>query len=177
MIRKIFEPKINKIFLDLDGVLANFDKFVLDNLGRTFNHASGPGADKEMWDFLSTVKDLYLNLEPTPYAKQLWDLANSLDSAGVEILTAIPRRTSIPEAEENKREWVKKFLDPNATFNIGPYSKDKWRHAGFGDILVDDRESNVGDWINKGCGIGILHDLNDYPSTAQRLIAFATEKI
>lgn len=169
----IFDPTKNKIELDMDGVLADFDKFVLDNMGRTFNHSDGP-PDKEMWDFLASVDQMYLQLEPTPYCFELVDLARSLCSR-VEILTAIPRRAAMASAESDKREWVSKYLGNDIHVKIGPYSRDKWKHANPGDILVDDRQDNIQQWINQGSGIGIFHEYENYPRTAERLKAMATE--
>lgn len=161
-----FNPEINTVFLDMDGVVADFDKFVLQNLGRTFDHASGPGADDEMWNFLKTVDRLYLQLEPTVYAFDLWEMVNTF-SPNVEFLTAIPRRTALPGAEADKREWIAKYFGPSAKVRIGPYSADKWKHAKAGDILIDDRQDNINDWTTKASGIGILHKYEDYDNTVK----------
>ena len=171
---KIFQPETNTVFVDMDGVIADFDKLVFDNMGRTFNHMTGPIGDKDMWDFLMTVENLYFKLEPTPYAFDLWKLVNSY-AKNVEILTAIPRRESMTTAEQDKRNWVIKHFGPDVKFRIGPYSRDKWTHAIPGDILIDDRHDNIRDWINRGEGIGILHVLDDYENTVNRFIAMATE--
>ena len=39
---------------------------------------------------------------------------------------------------------------------FGPYSKDKWQHCNAGDILIDDRQSNIDEWRAAG-GIAIHH--------------------
>jgi hypothetical protein len=165
-----FAPSKNTIYVDLDGVLADFDAFVFANMGRVFTHETGPAGDKEMWEFLASVSNLYYILEPTPYAHELWDHIKSFGS-NVEILTAIPRRTTIAEAEQNKRDWVAKHFGTDVKMNIGPYSADKWKHAKPGDILVDDRGDNIRDWINHGFGTGILHVYTDHINTMERLTA------
>ena len=164
----MFNKDSNTIHLDMDGVLADFDKFVLKNMGRTFDHQSGPGADKEMWDFLGGVDRLYFQLEPTPYAFKLWELAQSTGAA-VEILTAIPRRSSMPNAEQDKIEWIEKYFGKGHKVKIGPFSRDKWLHAKINDILIDDRTDNIRDWTIKGKGIGILHLYGDFEDTKQKL--------
>ena len=164
-----FNKDINTIFVDMDGVIADFDKFVLDNMGRTFDHQSGP-ADRAMWDFLSTVDRLYFVLPPTEYAFKLWDLVRST-GANVEILTAVPRRTKMPGAEQDKKDWIEKYLGPDIKVNIGPYSRDKWTHAKHSDILIDDRTDNISDWETKGNGIGILHKYGDFDDTVTKLAA------
>ena len=170
----MFNRSLNTIYLDMDGVLADFDKFVLEKMGRTFPHQTGPVGDREMWDFLMKVPNLYYQLEPTPYAMELWEFANHL-CPRVELLTAIPRRTTMQEAEEDKRRWVKKYLGEDVVVNFGPYSRDKWKHATPGDILVDDRTDNIQDWINKGFGLGIHHVIDEYYQTAQRLSFLVNE--
>jgi hypothetical protein len=42
---------------------------------------------------------------------------------------------------------------------FGPYSKDKHTHCVPGDILIDDRTSNIHEWNNVG-GIGLLYKNN-----------------
>lgn len=163
----MFDKTSNTIHMDLDGVLADFDKFVLDNMGRTFEHQSGP-ADKQMWDFLASVDNLYFKLEPTPYALELWDLVKST-GANIEVLTAIPRRTSMPSAQQDKIDWVTKYFGEGINVKIGPFSRDKWKHAKPNDILIDDRTDNIEDWSTKGKGIGILHIYNDFEDTKLKL--------
>ena len=165
----LFNPLVNTIFVDMDGVVADFDAFVLREMGRTFDHASGPQEDKEMWDFLSKVPHLYAQLEPTPYAFDLWHLVNTV-GAKVEFLTAIPRRTTMPDAETDKRAWVARYFGEHVPVRIGPYSRDKWKHAARNDILIDDRQDNIQDWTVKGEGIGILHIYENFSNTERLFI-------
>lgn len=159
-----FDVEINTIHCDMDGVLADFDRFVFENMGRTFEHSSGPGADDEMWNFLRGVDRLYYKLEPTPYATLLWETICKCSNYQ-QVLTAIPRRASVPTAEADKIQWMAERIDPKAVVKIGPYSRDKWKHAKPGDILIDDRADNIAEWIEKGQGIGIFHDLNNVDAT------------
>lgn len=154
--------------IDMDGVVADFDAFVLENLGRTFEHVSGPGGDKEMWSFLASVPNLYRILKPTVYAEELVDMVKAT-GLRYRFLTAIPRRTPIPSAEQDKRDWVEQYF-PGAEINIGPYSGDKWKWANPGDILIDDRPDNITDWNTKGAGTGIFHKYTDFDATRQKFI-------
>lgn len=154
-----FDKNKNTIFVDMDGVLADFDRFVMERMGRTFSHIVGPGADREMWDFIQGVEDFFYLLEPTPYAKELWDAVKAV-GCHKAILTAIPRRATMEGAEDQKRRWFPKnesIFGTNVDFRIGPFSRDKWKHAKPGDILIDDRVDNINDWATKGKGIGIYH--------------------
>src|SRR5271167_173790 len=178
--RRMFNPKVNTIYVDLDDVLVDFNAFVFDNLGRYFdNHVTNlEENDNEMWLFLKNVSHMYLNLNPTPYARELWDHIVA-SGVNVEILTAIPRRHYIAEAEQDKRDWVAKHLGADVKVNIGPYSADKWKWAKPSDILIDDREDNIQQWINDGFGIGIIHYKNDplcHIDTMNRVTAVVTEQ-
>lgn len=164
----------NIIYLDMDGVLADFDAFLMKEMGRTFPHSVGPVGDKEMWDFLMTVPELYFKLPPTEYCFKLWELAHELGNR-VEILTALPRRSTIPSAEIDKLRWVKKYFGDDAIVNFGPYSKDKWKHAEPGDILVDDRASNIQEWETLGKAIGILH--TGFATTESKLRLLTQDKL
>lgn len=164
--KTIFNPSVNTIFFDMDGVLADFDGFVFENLGRTFNNDE---SDAEMWQFLISTPHMYFNLKPTPYAFILWETAKLL-GAKMEILTAIPRRYVIEESEQDKIDWIHKYISEDVKVNIGPYSADKWKYAKPGDVLIDDRSSNIHDWVNAS-GIGILHDYYDHTKTLEALLS------
>jgi len=155
--RKLFDRTSNTIFLDMDGVLADFDKLVIEIFGAPFGHERSDEEEKQMWGELMKVDRLYLQLDLMPTARELWEKAHSY-GAKVEVLTAIPRKATMPSAEVDKREWIAKHFGEATTVRIGPYSRDKWRHAKRADILVDDRQSNITDWINRGEGIGIFYD-------------------
>lgn len=155
--------------VDMDGVLADFDRFVLEQIGSN----SVPGEDKTMWEKMAEIPNFYSRFEPMSDMQELWDYVNTL-GLEVQVLTAIPRRATIPTAEEDKRAWVDKHLGKDAVMKIGPYSHDKWKHAKPGDILIDDRPSNIKDWIEKGKGIGILHV--NAKNTIEQLKTLLSEK-
>jgi hypothetical protein len=50
-------------------------------------------------------------------------------------------------------KWVEEYF-PDIPVHFGPYSEDKRDHCWPGDILVDDRSTNIAQWINAG-GVGI----------------------
>ena len=65
----------------------------------------------------------------------------------------------IPEAElakEGKLVWINSNLGDEIPV-VFSYSFQKWEEADDKSILIDDRENNINDWIDKGKGIGILH--------------------
>lgn len=150
-----FYSETGTIHVDMDGVVADFDAFLMKHMGRTFQHSNGP-SDKTMWDFLVSVEDLYFKLDPTPWAVELWEAIQSFN-APVKFLSAVPRRAKMPTAHDQKIRWLAKHKDlfGDTELVIGPYSKDKWKHAKAGDILIDDRADNIADWQVKGGGIPV----------------------
>jgi 5'(3')-deoxyribonucleotidase len=84
----------------------------------------------------------------------------------IGFLTAIPRRTTIPSARADKQAWVDKYF-PGMRMDIGPFSHDKHKWCSPGDILVDDRPSNIREW-NAAGGIAIYHT-GDVNATIKRL--------
>ena len=168
--RPFFKRQSNTIYVDLDGVLSDFQKFIVEHIGRPYPIA---GDDPEMWDFVSRTEHIFLNLDPTPYAFELWEHVNSFGER-VEILSAIPRKANVPTAFEDKRAWVDKYLGPDVIVKFGPYSCDKWKHATRGDLLIDDHPKNVTEWINNGGGIAVLHE--DFKSTQAAVTRLVTER-
>lgn len=143
------------IHCDMDGVLVDFDRFVRENLS-----AAARTNDDVMWAELHAIPNVYQLMKPTPYAAQLW-IAILATKLPRKILTAIPRKTSMPTAEADKKAWVLQhqnsvFIGEAPEVFIGPHSKDKWRHCKPGDILIDDREDNCAAWETAG-GFTVHH--------------------
>jgi 5'(3')-deoxyribonucleotidase len=91
----------------------------------------------------------------------------------VEFLTAIPRETTLPSAKDDKINWINKYF-PGFKVNFGPFSRDKWKWAKPGDILVDDKYSNITEWQELGNGISIYHQGN-FDDTIKNLIQAVSE--
>lgn len=160
------------IHCDMDGVLVDFDRFISENLSPRAKQD-----DDVMWAELHAIPNVYQLMRPTPYAAQLW-IAIMSTKLPRQILTAIPRKTSMPSAEADKREWTLQhkhevFMGETPAVYIGPHSKDKWRHCRPGDILIDDREDNCAAWETAG-GFTV-HHTGDIKATLQRLRWLVTQ--
>lgn len=75
-------------------------------------------------------------------------------------LTAIPHDNDMIWASYDKVMWANQNFRGIPVF-FGPYSHDKYKHAEPGDILIDDRISNIKEWIDAG---GIGHLYRDWPT-------------
>lgn len=147
-----------KIFLDMDGVIADFDTEFNNRHGMS-PHQARIDTDASFWvKFNENPTDFYLNM---PHYDNTFRLIKSVESLAmehgykVEILTAIPRMTTYATAIEEKKQWLIDRDLGHIPFNIGPHSADKHKHYRDGAILIDDNIYNIRQWKAKG-GFGIL---------------------
>jgi len=143
------------LYIDMDGVVADFDEYAHRALG--FPPSAGIYPD-DKWRQLAKNPRLYRDLIPTSYAHELYQecvkfcLRNNYKWA---FLTAVPKGNDVKFAFYDKVEWAQKHF-PGVPVFFGPFSKDKHQHCKPGDILIDDRTSNVEEWRAVG-GFAILH--------------------
>jgi len=156
------------IYIDMDGVVADFDTFAEEILGREIGWGdTTQDLSAEEWLRLASVDRLYYQLPLMPDATKLVAYVKSLSTRfQIGFLTAIPRRTTIPSARADKQAWVDKYF-PGMRMDIGPFSHDKHKWCSPGDILVDDRPSNIREW-NAAGGLAIYHT-GDVNATIKRL--------
>ena len=150
---------IKKIFFDLDGVLADFDRGVIELAHSEFlDHASPDYAREDlMWEAISKVNRFYFNLSPMPGALEMFNLVFAKYRERVEILSGIPKpRRGIIGAADDKIEWSHIYLSPDIKVNI-VYKEEKVKFCTGKDcILIDDLNANIHAWVSCG-GTGILH--------------------
>lgn len=135
-----------QLFLDMDGVLADFDT----GYELAFGNRPDKQNDDVDWNLVTNTPNFYLNLPPMFDMYKLWDFSKAYRPI---ILTGIP--SSIVEAPENKKAWVRKWLGPEVEVRCCK-SRDKCLHASHGDILVDDWDKYKHLWEGKG-GIWVTH--------------------
>lgn len=156
------------IWLDMDGVFADFEVVASEILGRKVGWGINDLLDED-WSTLQKVPNLYRNLPVMPGSTDLMEaVLNLQDEFEIKFLTAIPRVKTIPSARQDKTDWIDENF-PGIPVEFGPFSKDKWKHAKFLDILIDDKPSNVLEWVSKGNGISILHEGIDFEKTIRLL--------
>ena len=138
-----------ELFLDCDGVLADFDtgaKKVLGGLSpREFEARYSKG---EFWKRLARAKDFYATLPLMPDAQILFDTVAHLRPT---ILTGLPLGTW---AAPQKLKWAEEHFP--GTPVITCMARDKYKYMKPGDVLVDDRADHRAKWEDAG-GIFIHH--------------------
>ena len=146
---------MNTFFLDMDGVIADWNAGVGDFIGYRLNDpkARYPEAD---WEKIRTHQRVFRDLPKMSRADDIVNLArNFRDQLGYELLflTAIPHYNDIFWEFYDKVLWAQERY-PDIPVHFGPYSEDKQKHCKPGDILVDDRYDNCDNWESVG-GIAI----------------------
>lgn len=153
-----------RIFLDQDNCIADFQKEFQNRFNIADQHfAQGvfSGGNDEFWKiFDSNSENFFRDIPPfegtRDFVEEVFRLSDQYNY-GVEILTALPKKSIYAKAEREKNEWVlsQRFSRP-LKVNTGPYAIHKQNFARIGDILIDDSQMNISQWIDKGC-VGILH--------------------
>lgn len=135
-----------KLFVDLDGVLADFDT----GYEQVFGYRPDKVKDDVDWQAVRRHQGFYENLPPMPDLDALWASVAPLNPT---VLTGVPK--SVEEAPENKKAWVRKNLGSDVPV-ICCLSKEKSLHCVGDSILIDDWDKYRHLWLAKG-GIWILH--------------------
>ena len=155
-----------KLFLDADGVLANFDEGVRRLLGmlpKEFERKRGRGA---FWRELAKAPGFYANLPEMPDARQLFEAVAHLKPT---ILTGLPLgKWAAPQ----KVAWAAEHF-PGVPI-ITCMARDKHRHMEPGDVLVDDREDHRAAY--EAHGVVFIHHRNAADSIRQLADIFPSVK-
>lgn len=140
-----------RIYLDLDGVLADFDAEAEKLFGmnpRKYEEHHGTG---KFWSMLDSQPNFYRNLPLMHDAKELVEGVTKY--AVPTVLTGAPS-SNFDVVSQHKREWVaEQFPDLDV---IVCFSRHKSRYCGTGDILIDDWNKYMHLWQLAG-GTFILH--------------------
>jgi len=139
------------MFVDLDGVLVDFDAGVRKLCGASPDQLE----PSSMWKAIAHAKGFYEHLDWMADGKELWAMLQHLSPF---ILTGLPRGTW---AEPQKRRWCGRELGSEVKV-ITCLSKNK--HLAAKDVLdletvpvlIDDRYGLKEDWEDMG-GIFIHH--------------------
>jgi len=137
------------LFIDLDGVLADFDKHFHQHHNKFFREFG----DEEAWTKLKEIPDFWLDLDPMFDAFELWNRIKTLHIPIV--LLSSPGSHDEHRARFQKRLWVDKHLGRDVPLILCA-AKDKCKFAGKDRVLIDDMNLNIDQWVNHG-GHGILH--------------------
>jgi hypothetical protein len=155
--------KISKIYLDMDGVVCDFEKKFKEKFGED----ALKQRDKKLWteNWPNFIKNRqFEELEWFPGGLELLKFIRSYE-VDVEMLTSSGGEMFHEEVAEQKRIWLKKN-NIAYTPNVVPGRRHKAKYAKPDIILIDDTEDVISAF-NKAGGIGILH--KDAGETIEKL--------
>lgn len=136
------------LFLDCDGVLADFDAGVRKLLGMSAAEFEKRHNIREFWKRLANARGFYAQLPEMPDARELFEAVKQLKPT---ILTGLPLGNW---AKPQKEQWAAEHF-PGVPI-ITTMARDKHLHMEPGDVLVDDRERHRHLWENAQ-GIFVHH--------------------
>lgn len=149
-----------QLFVDLDGVLCDFDGGVIDVTGFAPHYWVDKGMEDEMWRKLANVPGgFYTQLHWLSGARGLWRYVEKFDPI---ILTGLPLGDW---AEPQKRQWCSRELGTHVPV-IACMSSEKpqravesleARKSSVTPVLLDDRSAARWRWEEEAGGIFIHH--------------------
>ncbi len=141
------------VYVDMDGVLADFDAAMIDRFGVSADDITKEEKWEKIKNYDNDVEPWFLSLQLMPDARELWAFLTS-NFERVEILTAAG--TTLNDAPKQKRAWIKDNFGPDVRVNVVKKAKDKEVFAEENTILIDDRAKAVNPFIAAG-GKGIIY--------------------
>ena len=123
-----------RLFLDADGVLADFDEGARRLLGMHPREFEAKHGRREFWRRIAKARNFYGSLPEMPDARALFEAVEHLKPT---ILTGLPLGNW---AAPQKIGWAAEHF-PGVPI-ITCMARDKHKHMKPGDVLVDDRENH-----------------------------------
>ena len=158
---------IKKIYLDMDGVLSDFEKQFKDLYGEQ----SLKNRDRKLWsedwpDFIQRKQ--FEELPKFAGADELLEFIRKVP-VEIEILTSSGGVKFHEHVKEQKKAWLKKYSIAYKP-HVVPGRRHKKEYATPETILIDDTPDVI-ESFNRAGGIGILHkDVKETIKTLETLL-------
>ena len=144
---------IDTIYIDMDGVIADFSKRYKEKFHVTPEETRNNKEFNNYFDkFISDGE--FSTLDLMPDATELLNFVSELDTPK-EILSSTARPQNHEMIAPQKQMWLNKH-NIHYKANFVPGKSLKYKYATSNSIIIDDTQSVIDDW-NKAGGIGILH--------------------
>lgn len=154
--------KINCIYLDMDGVIADFEKRYLELYNVTPSSVN--------YNEFNTYFDRFVedrNFETLDLIPDAMDLIRALRNAlpPTQILSSTANEKRHEVISKQKTKWLETH-DIDFQRNFVPGKRHKKKYARTDTLIIDDTESVINDWRAAG-GVAILH--KNVPDTLVQL--------
>lgn len=131
--------KEKTVFMDMDGVIADFDR----QYRELFNRDAKKDDSFTCVQFVQQQPNFFRNIPILPQGLELFNLLKNK----YRVIFLTTPMTSIDSCKRDKIEWVKENLGDHDVF----FAIDKSQFVeDDNSILIDDRRSNLENWINAG---------------------------
>lgn len=136
---KVFNTEAFRLFVDMDGVLTNWEKQYKEYGGRPFTKMQDIS-----WGTTNSL-EFWSTMEWLPNGRVLWDALKPLSP----IILSSPGHSTY--AKEGKAVWVQENLGQDVQY---VFEREKGIYADARSILIDDMDHNIIDWEeNEGIAI------------------------
>jgi hypothetical protein len=134
-----------KIYCDMDGVLTDFESRFDHYTGMTPKEYENKYGTTGFWNLIDVKVGIkfWSKMPWMPRGQELWSFISKYNPS---LLTSPSRDNG---SRLGKNMWAKDNLSPNPKV-IFAYSADKQRYANPNSILIDDKKSNIKEWIASG---------------------------
>lgn len=155
-------PLKYQFYCDMDGVLVDLEKgFKAVSGGLSPKEYEDKNGKNTFWKVVNKYPTFWLDLEPLPDAKILWDyIKDNFKNPPAVILSA----GIGSKIKEQKTQWIRNHIDPSVQVIISPSGVKKPQYIINGTdpqtthILLDDTDKNITAWENSGKNrIALLH--------------------
>lgn len=150
-----------KIYLDMDGVLADFFAEYAKLAGvKSGNYRDIPPAAQDPTLDKMIGTDFFVRLPKFPTADRLVQMV--LSYVPNYSICSSPLRGDHENSGRWKKVWIQKNLSPQPADIVITGQKERWavNKDGSPNILIDDRGQNIERWRAKG-GIGIKYQADE----------------
>lgn len=156
-----------RLFLDADGVLADFDAGARRLLGMLPAQFEARHGKREFWRRIAAANNFYGSLPEMPGGRELFEAVRHLRPT---ILTGLPTGNL---AAPQKIDWAAEHF-PGVPI-VTCMARDKHKHMRPGDVLVDDRQNHRADY--EAAGVIFIHHRNAADSIRWLAKIFPTVKV
>ncbi|MCF8861641.1 DNA repair endonuclease [Agrobacterium phage OLIVR2] len=158
---------MRRLFVDLDGVMADFDTHFRNLFNCDPPSKIGGVNDDEMWKLIHDKGDFFETIPVFEGTLSFWKKITDYADFDPIILTAASKKHYHAMAIQ-KRKWVRQTLSTEHLILPvwGSSSKTLFMHAP-GDVLIDDYKKNCDRW-NAAGGYAIHH--TDFDKSFKELI-------
>lgn len=159
--------KIAKIYLDMDGVAADFDKLFFMMTGMSPSDYEAKYGEMRFWEAVYENPNFFSSLPAFPYTG---DLVRLCQSIAPTVVLSSPSKVNQPLCMMQKRLWINNEPSMGVDFPA-IFESHKEKYAAPDRILIDDTPKKIEAWTKAG-GIGHLfqswHDCAHFLRPFQR---------